>query len=100
MRRGGHGAELGDRSKSALHTSSSRIRRRPLRLPYGSIDPTQVQLTFQNSVFRLLCEPQGLGLDHSFLSRATHTSTFSAAMNASCGMSTLPYWRIFFLPSF
>ena len=30
----------------------------------------------------------------------THTSTFSAAMNASCGMSTFPYWRIFFLPSF
>ena len=28
------------------------------------------------------------------------TSTFSAAMNASCGMSTLPNWRIFFLPSF
>ena len=29
-----------------------------------------------------------------------YTSTFSAAMNASCGMSTLPNWRIFFLPSF
>jgi hypothetical protein len=29
-----------------------------------------------------------------------HTSTFSAAMNASCGMSTLPNWRIFFLPAF
>ena len=28
------------------------------------------------------------------------TSTFSAAMNASCGISTFPYWRIFFLPSF
>jgi predicted small integral membrane protein len=28
------------------------------------------------------------------------TSTFSAAMNASCGISTLPYWRIFFLPFF
>jgi hypothetical protein len=27
-------------------------------------------------------------------------STFSAAMNASCGMSTLPNCRIFFLPSF
>ena len=26
-------------------------------------------------------------------------STFSAAMNASCGMSTLPNCRIFFLPS-
>jgi phosphatidylethanolamine-binding protein (PEBP) family uncharacterized protein len=32
--------------------------------------------------------------------RATHTSTFSAAMNASCGMSTLPNWRMRFLPSF
>ena len=31
---------------------------------------------------------------------AAHTSTFSAAMNASCGMSTLPNWRIFFLPFF
>ncbi len=29
-----------------------------------------------------------------------HTSTFSAAMNASCGMSTLPNWRMRFLPSF
>src|SRR6185312_5458015 len=28
------------------------------------------------------------------------TSTFNAAINASCGMSTFPYWRIFFLPSF
>src|SRR3954447_7467950 len=27
-------------------------------------------------------------------------SIFSAAMKASCGMSTLPYWRIRFLPSF
>ena len=29
-----------------------------------------------------------------------YTSTFSAAMNASCGMSTLPNWRMCFLPSF
>ncbi len=29
-----------------------------------------------------------------------HTSTFSAAMNASCGISTLPNWRMRFLPSF
>ena len=32
--------------------------------------------------------------------RAPHTSTLSAAMNASCGISTLPNWRIRFLPSF
>jgi len=31
---------------------------------------------------------------------APHPSIFSAAMNASCGMSTLPNWRIFFLPAF
>ena len=31
---------------------------------------------------------------------APQLSTFSAAMNASCGMSTLPNCRIFFLPSF
>jgi hypothetical protein len=30
----------------------------------------------------------------------SYPSTFSAAMNASCGMSTLLNWRIFFLPSF
>jgi hypothetical protein len=30
----------------------------------------------------------------------THTSTFSAAMNASCGISTLPNWRMRFLPFF
>ena len=29
-----------------------------------------------------------------------YESIFSAAMNASCGMSTLPNWRIFFLPAF
>ena len=29
-----------------------------------------------------------------------YTSTFSAAMNASCGISTLPYLRIFFLSLF
>jgi len=27
-------------------------------------------------------------------------SIFRAEMNASCGMSTLPNWRIFFLPAF
>ena len=32
--------------------------------------------------------------------REAHPSIFSAAMKASCGMSTLPNWRIFFLPSF
>ena len=31
---------------------------------------------------------------------STHTSTFSAAMKASCGISTLPNWRMRFLPSF
>ena len=29
-----------------------------------------------------------------------HPSIFSAAMNASCGISTLPNCRIFFLPAF
>ena len=29
-----------------------------------------------------------------------HSSIFSAEMNASCGISTLPNWRIFFLPAF
>ena len=33
-------------------------------------------------------------------SAAAHTSTFSAAMKASWGMSTLPNWRMRFLPSF
>jgi len=28
-----------------------------------------------------------------------HPSIFNAAMNASCGMSTLPNWRMRFLPS-
>jgi hypothetical protein len=32
--------------------------------------------------------------------RRDHTSTFSAAMNASCGMSTLPNRRVRFLPFF
>jgi hypothetical protein len=31
---------------------------------------------------------------------SAHVSIFSAAMKASCGMSTLPNWRIFFLPAF
>ncbi len=29
-----------------------------------------------------------------------HPSIFSAEMNASCGISTFPNWRIFFLPAF
>ena len=29
-----------------------------------------------------------------------YESIFNAAMKASCGMSTLPNWRIFFLPAF
>ncbi len=29
-----------------------------------------------------------------------YTSTFNAAINASCGISTLPNWRMRFLPSF
>ena len=36
----------------------------------------------------------------SAVSRSGYTSTLSAAMNASCGMSTLPNWRMRFLPSF
>ena len=32
--------------------------------------------------------------------RAGQLSIFSALMNASCGISTLPNWRIFFLPAF
>src|SRR5271168_4875989 len=39
--------------------------------------------------------PETAGKDEDF-----HTSTFSAAINASCGMSTLPNWRMRFLPSF
>ena len=35
-----------------------------------------------------------------FTTEGSYVSTLSAAMNASCGMSTFPYWRIFFLPSF
>ena len=35
-----------------------------------------------------------------WLEHSPQLSTFSAAMNASCGMSTLPNCRIFFLPSF
>jgi hypothetical protein len=31
---------------------------------------------------------------------APQTSTLGAAMKASCGMSTLPNWRMRFLPSF
>ena len=34
------------------------------------------------------------------ISLLAHTSTFNAAMNASCGMSTLPNCRMRFLPSF
>ena len=52
----------------------------------------------------MLIEIQGVavigGVDHAALVAQRQTSTFSAAMNASCGMSTLPNWRIFFLPSF
>ena len=36
----------------------------------------------------------------SCLVNAPQLSIFSAAMNASCGISTFPNWRIFFLPSF
>lgn len=32
--------------------------------------------------------------------RRLHPSIFNAEMNASCGMSTFPNWRIFFLPAF
>ncbi len=44
----------------------------------------------------MLIEIQGVAVVGGYV----QTSTFSAAMNASCGMSTLPYWRIFFLPFF
>src|SRR6267142_7206576 len=37
--------------------------------------------------------------DHLVQPGAPQLSTFSAAINASCGMSTLPNCRIFFLPS-
>ena len=31
---------------------------------------------------------------------STHSPIFKASMNASCGMSTFPNWRIFFFPAF
>src|ERR1700722_2746221 len=34
------------------------------------------------------------------MTTGAYESIFSAAMKASCGMSTLPNWRIFFLPAF
>ena len=34
------------------------------------------------------------------MSRGRHTSTLSAAMNASRGITTLPTWRMRYLPSF
>ena len=40
------------------------------------------------------------GLKFSPFGANPQLSTFSAAMKASCGMSTLPNCRIFFLPSF
>ena len=34
------------------------------------------------------------------LALRSYPSIFSAEMNASCGISTFPNWRIFFLPAF
>jgi len=53
----------------------------------------------------LLSGPEELGRDLSRHARddlkpSPQLSTFSAAIKASCGMSTLPNCRIFFLPSF
>ena len=41
-----------------------------------------------------------LGSDKEAVSRPQSSSIFSAAMKASCGISTLPNWRIRFLPAF
>ncbi len=43
------------------------------------------------------------GFEHRTLGKRgspRHPSIFNAEMNASCGISTLPNWRIFFLPAF
>jgi hypothetical protein len=55
--------------------------------------------------FRYFCcpatEASGRTCSHAMaVEHSPQLSTFSAAMNASCGMSTLPNCRIFFLPSF
>ena len=56
-----------------------------------------------HGVVEHLTEAPGIGSVSPISSpsvKAAQLSTFSAAMNASCGMSTLPNCRIFFLPSF
>jgi hypothetical protein len=46
-----------------------------------------------------ICDSSYLSSLDRRMSRTYYRSIFSAAMNA-CGISTLPNWRIFFLPSF
>jgi len=63
------------------------------------------RLSVHGVVFDILLsghESLGPGLNSSCLAvePSPQLSTFSAAINASCGMSTLPNCRIFFLPSF
>ena len=40
------------------------------------------------------------GVDKLGRGSRRHESIFSAFINASCGISTFPNWRIFFLPAF
>jgi len=40
------------------------------------------------------------GMTPERFGKVPYSSIFSAAINASCGISTRPNWRIFFLPSF
>ena len=84
--------------------SSIRRNRRSSRASFGSGCPIGLRAVPSiHSSLMFRCPCPDLCMQPSVAAASAiddHTSTFSAAMNASCGMSTFPYWRIFFLPSF
>jgi len=72
---------------SSAHPLPRRLRSWSLRLRRHCRYPS-----FRN----MLRRGRGIGKSDG----VSHISTFSAAMNASCGISTLPNWRMRFLPSY
>jgi hypothetical protein len=96
LRRVAFGREAATGRKPTLHPASERGR--PIA-PYAAANCTM----FQGRSASLKQRDASVTLADRFKPRARrclHTSTFSAAINASCGISTLPYCRMRFLPSF
>src|SRR5690606_26238300 len=83
---------LGDCPETSDDPGPGRVWQLPFRGANGGLDPVDGQFPLRYRRSCVTGEEEGL--------RHQSSPIFSALMKASWGISTLPNWRIFFLPAF